>query len=105
MLEQGRGIKRSKQHGAAVQRVSAFSSARIPCFGGRGSSDTTPPAEMKRFGRPARKGSGDPGLDARRRDARGLRAAGKLRRSNMASASQAKPGHCRTELSSQSPSY
>lgn len=27
VLEQGRGIKRSKQHGAAVQRVSAFSSA------------------------------------------------------------------------------
>jgi len=44
VLEQGRGIKRSKQHEAAVQCVSPFSSTRILCFGG---SDTTPPpAEM-----------------------------------------------------------
>lgn len=100
MLEQGRGIKRSKQHGAAVQRVSAFSSARIPCFGGRGSSDTTPPAEMKRFGRPARKGSGDPGLDARRclRPAGGRKVAQEQSWHQPASQAIA-------ELPSQSPSY
>ena len=92
VLEQGRGIKRSKQHEAAVQRVSPLPSTGILCFGGRGRQQHHATTGRNALaGRHGKAASGDlvPAIPAGGRPAVGGKGKVKLCRAPiMASASQ-----------------